>query len=299
MTALHTLLAPTDLSALARHAALRAAMIATETGARLCLQHVVNINALDSLRHLLDKEADEIERRLLDSVRDEVEALAADIAARTGIPPEVRLSSGPILTEIAAHADAIDASLVVMGARGAGFLREMLIGSTTERVLRKTRHPLLVVKQSPHEPYRRVLVPVDFSERSAEAIRIAQGVAPSAEILLLHAFDVPFEGKLRYAGVEDAQLSSLRVNAKREAVEQLNALIDAGGFPTDRIRRLVLHGDASTCILEEEQQQDCDLIVMGKRGRGALEEMLLGSVSKHILLQSSADVLITDRVSGG
>ena len=56
---------------------------------------------------------------------------------------------------------------------------------------------------------------------------------------------------------------------------------------------------ASTCILEEEQQQDCDLIVMGKRGRGALEEMLLGSVSKHILLQSSADVLITDRASGG
>lgn len=94
--------------------------------------------------------------------------------------------------------------------------------------------------------------------------------------------------------MDDAQLSSLRVSARREAVEQLNALIETGGFPADRIRRLVLHGDASTRILEEEQQQDCDLIVMGKRGRGGLEEMLLGSVSKHILMQSSADVLITD-----
>lgn len=287
---MHTLLAETDLSALARHAALRAAMIASETGARLHLQHVVNLGALDMLRHLLDSNERGIEQRLLDGVRGELEALAAELVEKWQVAPELRLSTGSVLGEITSYADAIDAGIVVMGARGAGFLRELLIGSTTERVLSKARHPLLVVKQIPHEAYRRVLVPVDFSGRSIAAIRLARAVAPAAEIVLLHAF----EGKLRYAGVDDAQLSSLRVSARREAVEQLNALIETGGFPADRIRRLVLHGDASTRILEEEQQQDCDLIVMGKRGRGGLEEMLLGSVSKHILMQSSADVLITD-----
>ena len=49
-------------------------------------------------------------------------------------------------------------------------------------------------------------------------------------------------------------------------------------------------------LLEHEQAQDCDLIVIGKRGQGLLGEMLLGSVTKHILAQSVADVLVADRV---
>ena len=45
----------------------------------------------------------------------------------------------------------------------------------------------------------------------------------------------------------------------------------------------------------QELEQDCDLIVIGKRGLGLLEELLLGSVTKHVLAQSSADVLVIDR----
>jgi nucleotide-binding universal stress UspA family protein len=143
-----------------------------------------------------------------------------------------------------------------------------------------------------------VLVPVDFSPRAAEALRLAKAVAPQAEIVLLHAFDVPFEGKLRYAGVEESALSSLRVNAKREATARMNELVVDAGVDPERVRRIVLHGEASTQILEQEQEQDCDLIVIGKRGQGALEKLLLGSVTKRVLAQSACDVLVADR-SGG
>jgi nucleotide-binding universal stress UspA family protein len=182
-----------------------------------------------------------------------------------------------------------------MGARGAGFVRELLIGSTTERVLRKVTRPLLVVKQMAHEPYRRVLVPVDFSSRSLEALRLAQRLAPQAEYVLLHAFEVPFEGKLRYAGVEESALSSLRINARREATAMMNDLVVEAGVDENRVRRVVVHGDASIQVLEQEQVQDCDLIVIGKRGQGLIGELLLGSVTKHILVQSAADVLVADR----
>lgn len=298
MNPLRTLLAATDLSALARHAVMRAALIAAESGGQLSLQHVVSVGALDALRHLLDAGTAGMQQQLLEEVRGEVQALAAEVAAHHGVAAAVRVDVGAVLAEIASHADAIDADLLVLGARGAGFMRELLIGSTTERALRKISRPLLVVKQMAHEPYRRVLVPVDFSVRSRDALRVAQRVAPAAEIVLLHAFEVPFEGKLRFAGVEEPVLSALRVNARREAGAQMNALVAQAALDPTRVRRIVLHGEASTQILEQEQAQDCDLIVIGKRGQGVFEEMLLGSVTRHVLARSAADVLVADRRAG-
>ncbi|MNE05091.1 Universal stress protein family protein [compost metagenome] len=53
-----------------------------------------------------------------------------------------------------------------------------------------------------------------------------------------------------------------------------------------------MHGDASVQILDQEQLQGCELIVIGKRGQGPLEELLLGSVTTHILSQARGDVLV-------
>jgi nucleotide-binding universal stress UspA family protein len=297
MTPIRSILAATDLSPLARHAVVRAALVAAELGARLSVQHVINVGALDALRHLIDAGSADLQQKLVDEMRAEVTALAAELTARQGVQPELHLVVGNVLAEIGSHADAIDADLLVMGARGAGFMRELLVGSTTERVLRKTTRPLLVVKQMAHEPYRRVLVPVDFSPRSLDALRLAQRVAPQAEYVLVHAFEVPFEGKLRYAGVEESALSGLRINARRDATAKMNELVAEARADENRVRRIVVHGEATTQVLEHEQAQDCDLIVIGKRGQGLIGEMLLGSVTKHILAQSAADVLVADRVA--
>jgi nucleotide-binding universal stress UspA family protein len=295
MTRIHTVLAATDLSAPARHAVERAAMVAADSGARLAVTHVVSRNALDELRHLLGQAPEAIEERLIDEARDAVRALAVDVGARLGVTADVRVAAGQVLGEIVAHADVIDAGLLVMGARGAGFMRELLLGSTTERVLRKSTRPLLVVKQIPHEPYLRVLVPVDFSPHSLAAIGLARAVAPRAELVLVHAFEVPFEGKLRFAGVEDDAIHGYRVAARRTATDRMNGLIADAGLPDGSVRWVIVHGDPSSRILEQEQEQDCDLIVVGKRGRSVLEELLLGSVTKHVLAQSAADVLVADR----
>jgi hypothetical protein len=54
-----------------------------------------------------------------------------------------------------------------------GFMHHLMLGSTAERMLRKTLRSLLVVKQLPHESYPRVLITVDFSDYSPRAIRQA------------------------------------------------------------------------------------------------------------------------------
>ncbi len=75
-------------------------------------------------------------------------------------------------------------------------------------------------------------------------------------------------------------------------------VIEEGQIQGAAVQRLALHGLATPCILEQEQEQDCDLIVIGKHGSGMLEELLLGSVTKPVLALSSADVLVCDRPLG-
>ncbi|MCK0508541.1 universal stress protein [Aromatoleum anaerobium] len=293
MNPVKRLLVATDLSAPARHAADRAALVAREVGASLDLFHVANVTALEKLRLLIAEVPAETGQRVLDSAREEMRELAANLLKHHGIAAGVQVASGPVLAEIIGRADTISADLLVLGARGSSFMRHLLIGTTAERMVRKTRWPMLIVKQPPHEPYRTLLVPVDFSPFSLRALRNAQAVAPAADVVLLHAFEVPFESKLRFAGIEDDLLARYRIAARQEALAKLRELRDEVGLPLERTRLIVVHGDASRNIIEQEQEQDCDLIVMGKHGESMLEDLLLGSVTKHVLAESQGDVLVS------
>jgi nucleotide-binding universal stress UspA family protein len=293
MTQLRTLIAATDLSAPARHAAARAGRIARACGARLVLLHVVNQGTLTELREMLGAGAPAVEERLLAQGREELGRLAGDTASNLGIEPHPTVASGPVAGAISERADAEAADLLVVGARGESYLRRRLLGSTAERLLRRTVRPILVVKQTPILDYRRVLVPVDFSAWSAASIALARALAPGAELVLLHAFNVPFEGKLRYAGVDEQTVADYRGAARREALGRLRTLAIQAGLEAGSVRMLAQLGDPSTRVLEAEQEFDCDLIVLGKHGRGAMEELLLGSVTKQVLAESACDVVVS------
>ncbi|MGX2039592.1 universal stress protein [Methylocaldum sp. MU1018] len=298
MSRTQTLLAATDLSTPARHAVMRAAMLASETGARLALIHVVNVSLMEALLRFLGQSGGEMEKRLVDDAVDELERLAAEIEARYGVTADVRVVTGSVLQEILGHADSLDADLLVMGARGAGFVREVLLGSTTERVLRRTARPLLVVKRMSDETYRRVLVPVDFSARSVNALELARRFASGADLMLLNAFEAPFEGKLKYAGIDDLEMTELLAAVKQDAMNRMNELIVQTGLSGEAAQRIVLHGQPTNRILEQAQEQGCDLIVIGKHGYGMVEESLLGSVTKQVLALSGCDLLVADRKAG-
>jgi len=125
------------------------------------------------------------------------------------------------------------------------------------------------------------------------AIKQAQAIAPQAEIILLHAYEVPFEGQLRYASVDDAIINEYLLAARREATACMEALCREAGLGLDEARYVLVHGDPSACVIEQEQVQSADLIVMGKHGENLIEELLLGSVTKHVLIESQCDVLVS------
>ncbi|HLP97339.1 MAG TPA: universal stress protein [Sideroxyarcus sp.] len=286
------MLAATDLSAPARHAVERAALVAKATNAGLDLFHVASLAPLEKMRRLVAEIPAELEQRILDAAREELRELAASLLHQHGVAANVSVVSGSLLKELEDSADALSADLIVFGARGASFMRHLLLGSTAERMIGKATRPMLVVKQAAHERYRTLLLPVDFSPASLAAIRNARAVAPDAEIILLHVFDVPFEGQLQFAGIDQDVIQHYRIAAQLEATGRLDALCEQAGLPRQSTRLIVLHGDPSLRIIEQEQEQDCDLIVMGRRDEKEIEELLLGSVTRQVLSGSQCDVLI-------
>lgn len=292
MSPLHTLLAATDLSAPSRHAMARATMIASNSGAALVLLHVLPSGALDQLRDILGREAAPALSCIESETRAELTRIAKDICEPLGLHPRTELARGSVLKQIVDMAEAHAADLLVLGARGKGFMHHLVLGSTAERMLRMTRRALLLVKQLPHEPYQRVLIPVDFSSYSMQAIKLARAVAPQAEITLMHVLDPSLEGVLQYAKVDEDMIHHYQMQARQEAMNKLRKLADDAGLGPDDYQLMTMLGHAPTCILQQEEEGDADLIVIGKHGTSNAEELLLGSVTKHVLTTSKGDVLV-------
>lgn len=293
MTPTRTLIAATDFSAPARHALERAALIAQSHGdARLLLAHVVSASALDTLRRLLPGEAGTVEAQLLAQAKQKLGELAAGLATRYESRIDTELLQGSALAALPELARSQPNGMLVMGARGSHFVREVLLGSTTERVLRKTCGPMLAVKHRPQSPYRRILAAVDFSVHAAAAVNTAHAWFPDADIVLLNAFEVELESTFRLAGMDDDRIHSYRQQARDAAASDMDAFIAALKVPAHRLTREFVHGPATLRIVEHEQTMDADLVVMGKRGQSVMEELLLGSVTKHVLAYCSSDVLV-------
>lgn len=198
------------------------------------------------------------------------------------------------ITAAPQHAEQIDAGLVVTGTRGAGFFRGVVLGSTAERIAKRSARPVLMVRQLPHEPYRRILVPVDFSAWSVSAIQLARSLAPKATLVLMHAVEVPYEGKLRLAGVADSVVLRYRDTARLEAYQRIQQLVATSGLATHEVEMLTPSGaDPWMLIVQEEQERDCDLVVIGRQGRHAVDELLLGSTTRMVISEASADVLVS------
>jgi nucleotide-binding universal stress UspA family protein len=291
-------LAATDFSTPARHALERAALLAgAHADTRMMLAHVVAVSAFETLRRLLPGDAAALETGALEQAGKSLDELAAHLRDGCACSIETRLLWGAPLAALSGLAEAEQVDLLVMGARGSHFVQEALLGTTTERVLSKSSRPLLAVKQRPLSPYRRILAPVDFSAHAAAAINAAHAWLPDAEFVLLNAFEVELESTLRFAGLEDEQIHQYRIRAREAAQASMSEFVAKLEVPANRLTRQFVHGAATLRILEQEQALDADLIVMGKHGQSVMEELLLGSVTKHVLAHSASDVFIAGHYS--
>ena len=287
----YTLLAATDLSPSSRNTVQRAAMLAQQISAQLELVHVIEKRELEELQRLL---GETLKENIQSQNQKLLKELANDIGGSLGIKAGCHLVEGEVLESITKQADLLSANLLVIGVRGASLTLQQLLGSTAERLLRLIQCPVLTVKQPPLRTYQKILVPIDFSPWSIGAINLAQTVAPQSKLTLLHANDVPFEAQMRIVGEKKKEIQNYRDKVCQDAKIRLNQVAKDAGLTADW-RSLVVNGNAVQKILEQEDEQGSDLIIIGRHGYGVVEELLLGSNARQILIHAKCDVLVANR----
>lgn len=281
------ILLATDFSEHSENAMQRVALLAATGVQEVRLLHVLSGTMLDELKHLV---SGGVSARLRDAMQQKLEEQAGRLKAATNLAVECSLEIGRPHAVILQQGKTSD-SLIVVGAH-ARAMRDWVQGSMLERLLGGSEQPMLVVRKPAQAPYHRVLVPVDFSPCSAAAVEAAMKLAPQADIILLHVFVLPFESKLRFAGISEAEVTEYRLTCRQQAEREMASFMQ--GLPQHSrpfVSRLE-YGNAPEVILEMVDQEAGDLIVMGRYGKSGIGQMLLGSVTEYVATTSDSDIMV-------
>lgn len=190
------------------------------------------------------------------------------------------------------YADEHDIDLIVMGSHGRRGVRRLLLGSVTEEVLRAGKWPVLTVHRedaTDHPEYHKILVPVDFSNRTAAQLEVAADLARrfDASLELVHVVDPPIVPELYMP------IAPLVVDVKQATDEAITRIEELAAplRETVEVRGEVLVGSSVHEIMGWAKQ-GIDLIVMPTHGYSGLDRMLMGSVAEGILRRSECPVLV-------
>ncbi|TKB60160.1 MAG: universal stress protein [Nitrospira sp.] len=222
--------------------------------------------------------------------RAELRGIAVTTRVATGIPSE----------EVITVARAEDSDLIVVGTRGKTGLAHVLLGSTAERVIRGAPCPVLTVRMEPavikeeegalSKPVRleRILVPVDFSNCSLDALGYAAVVAQQAKasLMLLHVLEPVSYGLDFTLGQSKARRLEVETWTKR-----LEELVSSHQHPTMQVESQLRGGFPADSILDSAQTLPCDLIVMGTHGRRGISHTISGSVAEAVLRKAHCPVI--------
>lgn len=282
------ILAPTDFSSGSADAMRVAVRLARDLGAKLVVAHAWQIPALafgsepfSMAPALLDTMSNDAQRAL-DGAVAEAKRQGADVIGLmlNGIP-------GVRIAEVAS--DDREIELIVMGTHGRTGLKRVVLGSVAEKVVRHAPCSVLVTRGD-GEPFTDVLVPVDFSKSSQDAVdQAARMVRPGGSgITLLHVIEAP----VAVSG-EVLDLTFMREidRASTAALDELAAKLETKVDVPVRTRvRIGYAGGQILMVLEDDPV--FDLVVMGSHGRTGIKRALLGSVAEKVVRHAPCPVMI-------
>lgn len=303
MMDIREILCPIDYSDASRHALEHALAVAKWFGARITALHVVHSPLFPPSTVLFaglpDPSSSEItvDRACEQVLRDWVAT-----ARSAGVSVAVDVREGNVAREILAIADARATDLIAMGTHGRGGFDRFVLGSVTEKILRRARCPVLTVPPNASTrarlPYVRILCAIDFSEPSLHGFRYALSLAQEADakLTLLHVVEWPIDehpipARLRAADV----LNEMTADAR----QRLAALVPKDAAVWCKPSTTVACGKPYERILDIAANDESDLIVIGVHGRNALDVALFGSTTNHVVRSAPCPVLTVNRREAG
>jgi nucleotide-binding universal stress UspA family protein len=292
MLTLTHILCPTDFSDVSATAEGYAVALAAHYEARLTLLHVDPPVPIMAPYGEIPVDARLFEEQRAQAERDM--AAARDRARAAGVAVTATLIGGYPGREILAAAADEDADLIVLGSHGRGGVEHLLLGSVAEKVLRKAPCPVMVVPATAAPRagalFARILCPIDGSSGSAEAIEYAVSLARETDGRLTLATVVePLPEAGEFTAIDAAEYQR---GAEARAATMLREAVPAAMREWCRVDERVAVGKPSTRILETAAEIDADVIVMGVRGRGAVDLLAFGSTTNDVVRRSPCPVFV-------
>jgi nucleotide-binding universal stress UspA family protein len=296
MIGITRVLCPVDFSDISQHALDHAAAIAYWYQARLTLLHVFVTRPTMDAPPLVLEDADR--KSLEASIRGMAARVPADVIV------DVRVEQAEhVHNEILGQLAATHADLLVLGTHGRSGFQRLFLGSVTEKVIRKATCPTLVVPPRaldipPDAPvqFKRILCAIDFSDSSISALAYALHLAEEADahLTLLHVIEMPPELR-ENSMAPDFDIDRIHAAAQAGALRQLRDLIPDQARTYATVETAVVEGGAYRRILQRSTEEQADLIVMGVHGRSAVDMLVFGSTTHHVIRAATCPVLIVRR----
>jgi nucleotide-binding universal stress UspA family protein len=202
------------------------------------------------------------------------------------------ITSGDIATAILTRAKREDASFIIMGSRGRGLIKGLLLGSVSADVLRYgTTHLLLLHNNLAGELegavfdrfcpgiFQRVLFPTDFSEPAEKALSFIKELEGLAEV---HVLNVVTKGETQ----EEVE-SNVREATKK--LEEIKSDLAGAGLSVKIHIRL---GRPTDEIISLADGEDISLILMSSHGKGFLTGLIVGSTTLGVAIHTNKPLMV-------
>ncbi len=289
MLAVRKILYPTDFSDCARAALDHALFLAERHRCELHMLHAVVLHDHDpeSPSHRFPQPAQIFEHlfRIADS---ELAQLAGDHGASDFRLVQARRRGFSVAEVVLDYAGEHDVDLVVMGTHGRRGPSRLLLGSVAERVVRRSRCPVLTLRERseppPLEAIQRLLVPVDFSDASRLALRHAGELATTYDAVLdlLHVVEEPPHPHF-YTPIGGLKAADHQRELERRTRLELQSWLEHESVAPHQARCHVAVGRPASRIVEFAAQHGSDLLVLSTHGLSALERLLMGSTAEEVV----------------
>lgn len=197
--------------------------------------------------------------------------------------------------------------LILTSTRGLTGLKHLALGSTAERVVRYSPCPVLVLRPFDRNGktgrngkmmkgqlnFRKILVPIDFSECSMKGVAYAKALARKfgSKLVLLHSVGIQYYvSNDEYARFDFPQLMQQAEKAARNQMGDLVEKADWDGVVKVETSLQIGHAGQQICARAIDHQ--ADLIVTSTHGTTGFKHMLLGSTAEYVVRHASCPVLV-------
>jgi nucleotide-binding universal stress UspA family protein len=291
MLEIKLILCPIDFSEFSVRAYQHALSLAEHYRAKLVAQHVVELwryPYADYAASLGDYER--FSQALREGGKEQLEEFVKN-HTHDEIQPELVVHEGIAPDSILSFAQAEKTDVIVMGTHGRRGFDRLMLGSVTDRVMRRAPCPVLAVGKASHDSVAseegrhrrhlsRILFCTDFSDNSERALNYALSARAEydAELTMLHV-------------LEEVSPPAKKEQAIATAKDELEKLIPSAGRKTPKIKTAVRIGKPYEQIIQLALEAQIDMVAMAVRGRGALDLAVFGSTTYRVLQLGPCPVL--------